>query len=56
LVKEVILEKFWVKYWEYKWWITLKSLSLEMWKSYQKICFEIIFIKIYIYNFLINIF
>jgi hypothetical protein len=40
LVKEVILDKILVKHWEYKWWITFKSLSLQMWKSYQYICFE----------------
>jgi hypothetical protein len=32
---EVVLDKIWVKHWEYKSWITFKLLSLKMWKSYQ---------------------
>jgi hypothetical protein len=32
---EVVLDKFWVKHWEYKPRITFKSLSLKMWKSYK---------------------
>jgi hypothetical protein len=32
---EVVLDKVWVKHWEYKSWITFKSLSLKMWKSYK---------------------
>jgi hypothetical protein len=34
LVKEDVLDKIWVKHWEYKSWITSKLLSLEMWKLY----------------------
>jgi hypothetical protein len=32
---EVVLDKDWVKHWEYKSWITFMSLSLKMWKSYK---------------------
>jgi hypothetical protein len=35
LVKEYVLDKIWVKHWEYKSWITFKLLSLEMWKLYE---------------------
>jgi hypothetical protein len=30
---EVVLDKVWVKHWEYNSWITFKSLSFKMWKS-----------------------
>jgi hypothetical protein len=32
---EVVLDKVWIKHWEYKSWITFKPLSLKMWKSYK---------------------
>jgi hypothetical protein len=35
LVNEVVLDMIWVKHREYKSWITLMSLSLEMWKLYE---------------------
>jgi hypothetical protein len=35
LVNEVVLDMIWVKHWEYKSWITCKSLSLEMWKLHE---------------------
>ena len=35
LVKEVVLDKVLVKYWEYKSSITFKLLSLQMWKLYK---------------------
>jgi hypothetical protein len=35
LVNEVVLDMIWVKHWEYKSWITFKSLSLEMWKIHE---------------------
>jgi hypothetical protein len=38
LVNEVVLDMIWVKHWEYKSWITFKSLSLEMWKLHEYIC------------------
>jgi hypothetical protein len=33
--KKVVLNKVLVKHLKYKWWITFKLLSFEMWKSYQ---------------------
>jgi hypothetical protein len=35
LVKEDVLDKIWVKHWEYKSWITFNLLSLEMWKLHE---------------------
>jgi hypothetical protein len=35
LVLDDVLDKVWVKHWEYKLLITSKLLSLEIWKSYQ---------------------
>jgi hypothetical protein len=53
---EVVLDKVWVKHWEYKTRTTFKSLILKMWKSYNRFVLKITFVRIYIYNFLINIF
>ena len=35
LEKNVILDKFWVKHWEHKSWITFKLLSFKIRKSYE---------------------
>ena len=57
LVKGVVWDKIWVKPWKYKSWITLKLLSLKMWKLYNyRFVLKNTFIKIYIYHFSTNIF
>ena len=59
LVKEVVLDKIWIKHWEYKSSITFKLLSLQMWKLYDnmnRFVLKNTFIKVYVYHFSINIF
>ena len=59
LVKEVVLDKIWVKHWEYKLSRTFKLLSLQMWKLYDnmnRFVLKNTFIKVYVYHFSINIF
>jgi hypothetical protein len=35
LVKEVVLDKVWIKHWEYKSWITFKLFSLKIRKLHE---------------------
>ena len=51
-----VLDKIWVKYWEYKSWITFKLLNLKSGNYMNRFVLRNTFIKIYIYHFSTNLF
>jgi hypothetical protein len=54
--KQVVLNKVWVKHWEYKSWITFKCWVWKCENHVNRFFLKCTFIKIYIYHFPIYIF